>query len=95
MPVQPPLKARDRQARNAVAQRRNLLHLHLALGPDEQQFDLVAQPPFQRLGDRYGRVDMASGSTSGKNDFFHYNLRFNVYGLYLQLPRHKRRSASR
>ncbi len=67
-PVQPPLKARDRQAHDAVAQRRDLLHLHLALGPDEENLHPVAETPFQGLGDSHGRIDMASGSTSGKND---------------------------
>ena len=70
-PVQPPLKARDRQAHDAVAQRRDLLHLHLALGPDEENLHPVAETPFQGLGHSHGRVDMASGSTSGKNDAFH------------------------
>ena len=70
-PLQPPLQPRDREPDDAVAQRRDLLHLHLALGADEEQFDLVAQPPFQRLGDRHGRVDMTARTAARKNDFFH------------------------
>ena len=71
MPVQPPLQSRDRQPRDAVAQRGNFFHLHLALGADEENLHLIAETPFQGLGDSHGRIDMASGSTSGKNDAFH------------------------
>nr|DAF45609.1 MAG TPA: hypothetical protein [Siphoviridae sp. ctBLh2] len=60
VPVQAALQPRNRQAHDPVTQCRDLLHLHLSLGPHEEELDLVAQTPFERLGNRYGRVDMAS-----------------------------------
>ena len=70
-PLQTALQPGNRQPDDAVTQRRHLFHLHLALGTDEEQLDLVAQPPFQRLGHGYGGIDMAARAAARKNNAFH------------------------
>ena len=67
---QPPLQPRHGQPLDAVTQCGNLLHLHLTLGTDEQQFHTVAQPALQRFGHRDRRVDMASRTAAAQNDFY-------------------------
>ena len=81
VPVHPPLQPGDRQPHDPVAQRRDLLHLHLALGPHEEDLHPVAPLAFQRLGDRHGRVDMSARSASGKYHFFHRYRSFYIYKI--------------
>ena len=66
---QPPLQSRHGQADDRIAKRRHLLHLHLALGPDEQDVQTVVQPAPERLGDGDGRIDMPSGASAAQYDF--------------------------
>ena len=74
VPVHAPLQPRNRQPDDAVAQRRHLLHLHFALGADEQQLHIVAEPPLERLGNRHGRIDMSARSAARKYDLLHIPL---------------------
>ena len=69
-PLQTALQARDWEPDDAVTQGGDLLHLHLALGSHEKEFDPVAQTAFERFGDRYGRVDVAARTAARENDMF-------------------------
>ena len=71
VPLQTALQPGNRQPDDAVAQRRDLLHLHLALGADEEQFDLLAEAAPERLGHSHGRIDMTARAAARKNNAFH------------------------
>ena len=53
------MQSRRRQPYDAVAQRRNLLHLHFAFGADEEQFHPVAAAALKCFGHCDGRIDVA------------------------------------
>ena len=69
---EPPLQSRRRQPYDAVAQRRNLLHLHFAFGADEEQFHPVAAAALKCFGHRDGRIDVAACAAARKNDAFYH-----------------------
>ena len=69
---EPPLQSRRRQPYDAVAQRRNLLHLHFAFGADEEEFHPVAAAALKCFGHCDGRIDVAARAAARKNDAFYH-----------------------
>ena len=65
--IEPALQTHDRQSNDPVARRRHFLHLHLALGPDEQDLGLGILL-LQFVRDRDGREDVTSCAASAYYD---------------------------
>ena len=65
LPSESALQANNRQALDIVTQLWDKCHLHLALGTDKEDLDILTKALLQRLGNRNCRVNMASGTSSG------------------------------
>ena len=78
------LHAHDGEADDAVTRRRDLFHLHLAFGADEEDFRCGIQF-LQLVGDGDGREDVSSrpsAADDGSDGFvFHYCVVFCVHSV--------------